>query len=79
MIRDLFLIPLDRLCEELRHKNLSKTQMTIFSRSKIDSKKLSFDYPSLYSILQKVSEEFEIDPTDMLNYLKEKNIEFFSS
>jgi hypothetical protein len=53
--------------------------MTIFSRSKIDSKKLSFDYPSLYSILQKVSEEFEIDPTDMLNYLKEKNMEFFSS
>lgn len=79
MIRDLFLIPLDRLCEELRHKNLSGTQMTIFSRSKIDSKKLSFDYPSLYSILQKVSEEFEIDPTDMLNYLKEKNMEFFSS
>ncbi len=41
-------------------------------KSKIDSTKLSSDYPSLYSILQKVSEEFEIHPADMLNYLKEK-------
>ena len=27
---------------------------------------------SLYSILQQVSEEFEIDPADRLNYLKEE-------
>jgi hypothetical protein len=27
LIRDLFLIPLDRLCEELRHNNLSETQV----------------------------------------------------
>jgi hypothetical protein len=72
LIRDLFLIPLDRLCEELKHNNLSETQVAIFSRSKIDGKKLSSDYPLLYAILQKVSEEFEIDPANMLNYLKEK-------
>ena len=34
LIRDLFLIPLDRLCEELRHNNLSETQVAIFFKIK---------------------------------------------
>ncbi|CAF4981254.1 unnamed protein product, partial [Rotaria sp. Silwood1] len=72
LIRDLFSIPKDWLCEELIHNNLPDTDVKIYSKRETDSKKLLSEYPLLYSILQKVSKEFEIDPVHMLNYLKEK-------
>ncbi|CAF1430602.1 unnamed protein product [Rotaria sordida] len=72
LIRDLFLVPKNRLRKELIRNNLPETQVEIYSKRKIDSKKLLSDYPLLYSILQKVSEEFEIDPVHMLNYLKQE-------
>ncbi|CAF2928523.1 unnamed protein product [Rotaria sp. Silwood2] len=72
LIRDLFSIPKDWLCEELMHNNLPDTDVKIYLKRETDSKKLSSEYPLLYSILQKVSKEFEIDPVHMLYYLKEK-------
>ncbi|CAF3560888.1 unnamed protein product, partial [Rotaria sp. Silwood2] len=72
LIRDLFSIPKDRLCEELIHNNLPDTDVKIYLKREVDSKKLSSEYPLLYYILQKVSKEFEIDPVHMLYYLKEK-------
>ena len=74
LIRDMFSIPLTRLSEELKSHNLSETQVGIFSRPTITTTKLESDYPLLYTILRKVSEEFEINSAAMLLYLKEKKM-----
>ncbi len=72
MIQDLFSIPKEHLFDELKRNNFSEDQIDIFLKLKIDIIKLSSDYPELYSVLQKVSQEFDIDPVNMLHYLKEK-------
>ncbi|CAF1466169.1 unnamed protein product [Adineta ricciae] len=72
LIRDLFSIPRDRLFEELQRNNLSEDQINIFSTLTVGIPHISSNHPTLYMILQKVSREFEIDPVQMLNYLKEK-------
>lgn len=80
MIQDLFSIPKEHLFDELKRNNFSEDQIDIFLKLKIDIIKLSSDYPELYSVLQKVSQEFDIDPVNMLHYLKEKkNTQSFSS
>lgn len=63
-----------RIEEEIKVQHLPKKDIQIFSKEEISFTDLVSDYPHLYTILNDISNEFNISGNCMLMYLQQKKV-----